>query len=70
MLQLGKIYSLRKMNSLLNLRELHLISLLKKVQVTAVNFQKTQDIIRKRIPEAILSTPEKFDAVYDGMFAE
>jgi putative aldouronate transport system substrate-binding protein len=36
----------------------------------SVTFQKTQDIIRKRIPEAILSTPEKFDAVYDGMLAE
>ncbi|MNP61414.1 hypothetical protein D3C76_1565940 [compost metagenome] len=35
-----------------------------------VTFQKTQDIIRKRIPEAILTTPEKFDAVYDGMLAE
>ncbi|AOZ93457.1 ABC transporter substrate-binding protein [Paenibacillus crassostreae] len=36
----------------------------------SVTFQKTQDIIRKRIPEAILTTPEKFDAVYDGMIAE
>jgi putative aldouronate transport system substrate-binding protein len=36
----------------------------------SVTFQKTQDIIRKRIPEAILSTPEKFDAVYDGMLTE
>ncbi|MGF7048294.1 putative aldouronate transport system substrate-binding protein [Paenibacillus sp. DS2015] len=36
----------------------------------AVKFQKTQDIIRKRIPEAVLATPEKFDAVYDGMLAE
>jgi putative aldouronate transport system substrate-binding protein len=36
----------------------------------SVTFQKTQDIIRKRIPEAILTTPEKFDAVYDGMLAE
>ena len=36
----------------------------------AVKFQKTQDIIRKRIPEAILSTPEKFDAVYDAMITE
>ena len=35
-----------------------------------VTFQKTQDIIRKRIPEAILTAPEKFDAVYDGMIAE
>ncbi|AOZ93450.1 ABC transporter substrate-binding protein [Paenibacillus crassostreae] len=36
----------------------------------AVKFQKTQDIIRKRIPEAILTTPEKFDAVYDAMLVE
>ncbi|MNP71748.1 hypothetical protein D3C76_1681780 [compost metagenome] len=36
----------------------------------AVKYQKTQDIIRKRIPEAILSTPEKFDAVYDAMLVE
>ncbi|WP_438349068.1 ABC transporter substrate-binding protein [Paenibacillus sp. FA6] len=36
----------------------------------AVKFQKTQDIIRKRIPEAVLSTPEKFDAVYDAMLVE
>ncbi|MGQ8875000.1 ABC transporter substrate-binding protein [Paenibacillus sp. TSA_86.1] len=35
-----------------------------------VIFQKTQDIIRKRIPEAVLSSPEKFDAIYDGMIAE
>ncbi|MDP4098032.1 ABC transporter substrate-binding protein [Paenibacillus sp. P96] len=35
-----------------------------------VTFEKTQDIIRKRIPEAILSSPESFDAVYDGMLAE
>ncbi|MFB5678656.1 ABC transporter substrate-binding protein [Paenibacillus terreus] len=35
-----------------------------------VTFQKTQDIIRKRIPEAILSSPESFDAVYDGMLQE
>lgn len=36
----------------------------------AVKFQKTQDIIRKRIPEAVLTTPEKFDAVYDAMIVE
>ena len=36
----------------------------------SVTFQKTQDIIRKRIPEAVLTAPEKFDAVYDGMLAE
>ncbi|KAJ3198326.1 hypothetical protein HK101_006460 [Irineochytrium annulatum] len=35
-----------------------------------VIFKKTQDIIRKRIPEAILSTPEQFDAIYDGMITE
>ncbi|MGF7048293.1 putative aldouronate transport system substrate-binding protein [Paenibacillus sp. DS2015] len=36
----------------------------------AVSYQKTQDIIRKRIPEAVLTTPEKFDAVYDAMLVE
>ncbi|MET3846767.1 MULTISPECIES: ABC transporter substrate-binding protein [unclassified Paenibacillus] len=35
-----------------------------------VMYQKTQDIIRKRIPEAILTTPDKFDAVYDNMIKE
>ena len=35
-----------------------------------VIFQKTQDIIRKRIPEAILSSPDQFDGIYDGMIAE
>ncbi|KAF9127319.1 hypothetical protein BGX30_014850 [Mortierella sp. GBA39] len=35
-----------------------------------VTYQKTQDIIRKRIPEAILTTPDKFDAVYDNMIKE
>ncbi|MFB5268494.1 ABC transporter substrate-binding protein [Paenibacillus enshidis] len=35
-----------------------------------VTFEKTQDIIRKRIPEAILSPPESFDAAYDGMLQE
>ncbi|WP_172257253.1 extracellular solute-binding protein [Saccharibacillus deserti] len=35
-----------------------------------VAFQKSQDIVRKRIPEAILSTPDKFDAVYDQMLEE
>ncbi|QLG38432.1 ABC transporter substrate-binding protein [Paenibacillus sp. FSL W7-1088] len=35
-----------------------------------VTFQKTQDIIRKRIPEAVLAKPEKFDQVYDGLLAE
>ena len=36
----------------------------------SVIYQKTQDIIRKRIPEAIISKPDQFDAVYDGMLAE
>ncbi|PAF28913.1 ABC transporter substrate-binding protein, partial [Paenibacillus sp. 7516] len=35
-----------------------------------VTFQKTQDIIRKRIPEAILAKPENFDQVYDSLLAE
>nr|WP_229675762.1 ABC transporter substrate-binding protein [Saccharibacillus kuerlensis] len=35
-----------------------------------VAFQKQTDIVRKRIPEAILATPDKFDAVYDGMLQE
>ncbi|WP_458121257.1 ABC transporter substrate-binding protein [Paenibacillus sp. Z6-24] len=35
-----------------------------------VNFQKSQDIVRKRIPEAILSSPQEFDKVYDQMIAE
>lgn len=30
-----------------------------------VIFQKTQDIMKKRIPEAILAKPEDFDKVYD-----
>ncbi len=36
----------------------------------SVAFQKSQDIVRKRIPEAILATPAQFDAVYDGMLKE
>lgn len=36
----------------------------------SVAFQKSQDIIRKRIPEAILTTPDKFDAVYETMLTE
>lgn len=32
--------------------------------------QKTQDIIRKRIPEAVLSSPKEFDVIYDGMIDE
>ncbi|MCM3786308.1 ABC transporter substrate-binding protein [Neobacillus mesonae] len=35
-----------------------------------VTFQKTQDIIQKRIPEAIVSTPDKFDQIYDTMLTE
>ncbi|WP_425281313.1 ABC transporter substrate-binding protein [Paenibacillus cellulositrophicus] len=35
-----------------------------------VIYQKTQDIIRKRIPEAVLAKPEKFDAIFDGMLKE
>ncbi|WP_427181798.1 ABC transporter substrate-binding protein [Paenibacillus sp. TC-CSREp1] len=35
-----------------------------------VIFQKTQDIIRKRIPEAVLSSPEQFDVIFDGMITE
>ncbi|MDF9843075.1 MULTISPECIES: ABC transporter substrate-binding protein [unclassified Paenibacillus] len=35
-----------------------------------VIFKKTQDIIRKRIPEAILSKPGDFDKVYDAFLAE
>ncbi|AIQ49411.1 ABC transporter substrate-binding protein [Paenibacillus sp. FSL R7-0273] len=35
-----------------------------------VIFKKTTDIIRKRIPEAILSKPGDFDKVYDAFLAE
>lgn len=35
-----------------------------------VTYKKTQDIIRKRIPEAILSKPADFDKVYDAFIAE
>ncbi|WP_379162883.1 ABC transporter substrate-binding protein [Paenibacillus sp. sgz5001063] len=35
-----------------------------------VTFKKTQDIVRKRIPEAILSKPADFDKVYDAFIAE
>lgn len=35
-----------------------------------VIYKKTQDIIRKRIPEAILSKPADFDKVYDAFLAE
>lgn len=35
-----------------------------------VIFQKTQDIIRKRIPEAVLAKPTDFDKVYDSFLDE
>ncbi|MDO3413339.1 ABC transporter substrate-binding protein [Saccharibacillus sp. CPCC 101409] len=35
-----------------------------------VGFQKSQDIVRKRIPEAILASPDKFDGIFDGMIEE
>ncbi|WP_138493319.1 ABC transporter substrate-binding protein [Paenibacillus pinistramenti] len=35
-----------------------------------VIYQKTQDIIRKRIPEAVLAKPADFDKVYDAFLAE
>lgn len=35
-----------------------------------VIYKKTQDIVRKRIPEAILSKPGDFDKVYDAFLAE
>ena len=35
-----------------------------------VAFQKSQDIVRKRIPEAILASPDQFDSIYDQMIAE
>lgn len=35
-----------------------------------VIFNKTRDIVRKRIPEAILSKPADFDKVYDAFLAE
>lgn len=35
-----------------------------------VIYQKTQDIIQKRIPAAILEAPDKFDQVYDEFLAE
>ncbi|MCL6591926.1 MAG: ABC transporter substrate-binding protein [Firmicutes bacterium] len=35
-----------------------------------VPWQKCQDIIRKRIPEAILAKPDKFDAIYDAFLKE
>jgi putative aldouronate transport system substrate-binding protein len=35
-----------------------------------VIYQKTQDIVRKRIPEAIMSKPDDFDGVYDAFIDE
>ncbi|WP_373561762.1 ABC transporter substrate-binding protein [Paenibacillus sp. LK1] len=35
-----------------------------------VTFRKTQDIVRKRIPEAVLTTTANFDKVYDDFLAE
>ncbi|MNJ46256.1 Lipoprotein LipO precursor [compost metagenome] len=35
-----------------------------------VIFQKTQDIIRKKIPEAILAKTTDFDKIYDGFLVE
>ncbi len=35
-----------------------------------VAYQKSQDIVRKRIPEAILAKPDQFDSVYDQMVTE
>lgn len=35
-----------------------------------VIYQKTQDIIQKRIPAAVLTTPDKFDQIYDEFLAE
>jgi putative aldouronate transport system substrate-binding protein len=35
-----------------------------------VFWQKSQEIVRKRIPEAILAEPAQFDAVYDKMLKE
>ncbi|GIO40437.1 ABC transporter substrate-binding protein [Paenibacillus apis] len=35
-----------------------------------VIYQKTQDIIRKRIPEAVLAKPDQFDKVFDDFLAE
>ncbi|WP_379152360.1 ABC transporter substrate-binding protein [Paenibacillus sp. sgz5001063] len=35
-----------------------------------VIYQKTQDIVHKRIPEAILATPADFDKIYDAFIQE
>ncbi|MNJ69638.1 hypothetical protein D3C77_660110 [compost metagenome] len=33
-------------------------------------YNKTQDIVRKRIPEAVLAKPGEFDKIYDAFIAE
>lgn len=33
-------------------------------------YKKTQDIVRKRIPEAVLAKPGVFDKIYDAFIAE
>jgi len=35
-----------------------------------VPFQKSQDIVRKAIPAAIVATPEQFDGIYDQMLTD
>ncbi|WP_407074317.1 ABC transporter substrate-binding protein [Paenibacillus lacisoli] len=35
-----------------------------------VIYQKMEDIVRKRIPEAILASPDKFDSIYDTMLKD
>ncbi len=35
-----------------------------------VAFQKSQDIVRKAIPAAIVAKPDQFDAIYDQMIAD
>ncbi|MEW4372551.1 ABC transporter substrate-binding protein [Paenibacillus kandeliae] len=35
-----------------------------------VTYQKSQDIVRKSIPEAILAKPDQFDTLYDQMIAQ
>ncbi|CAM4388383.1 ABC transporter substrate-binding protein [Saccharibacillus endophyticus] len=35
-----------------------------------VAFQKSQDIVRKAIPAAIVATPEQFDGIYDQMLTD
>lgn len=35
-----------------------------------VIYQKTQDIVRKRIPEAVLAKTAEFDTVYDEFIEE